>query len=85
MNEISTRWGVLLLLKEQLEELDHTTLLGKLFSSVSRKTFLLANKYLISLRIRGGWCLIPHIYQDVDIRDPVIQQVFIPQFHHHFL
>ena len=39
------------------------------------KTFLLASDYLISLRIRGGWCSMPCIYLKVNVQDTVIQQV----------
>ena len=76
INELAVLWDVPMLLQEKLEEIDQKFLLVHFLSSVLVKELLLSSDYLISLSILGGWCSMPHIYQKVEIRDTVIQQVF---------
>ena len=75
INNVSTLWDVPLLLQDKLEELDQKSLLVKFLSSVPGKILLLASDCLISSSIRGGWCLMTRIDQEVEIQDTVIQQV----------
>ena len=75
INDMATLWDVPLLLQEKLEEPDKKSLLVQFLSSVPGKTLLLASDYLISLRIRGGWCSMSCIYPKVEVQDTVIKQV----------
>ena len=75
INELATLWDVPLFLKEKLEELDKSPCWFNFLSSVPGKTLLLARDYLISLRIREGWCSITCIDLKVKVQDTVIQQV----------
>ena len=75
INDLDNLWYVPLLLQEKLEEIDQTTLLVNFLLLVPGKVLLLASNYMISLIIRGGWCLMPRIDQNMEVRDTVIQQV----------
>ena len=68
INDLDTLWDIPLLMQDNLEELYQTLLLGGIVLSVPGETLLLASDYLISSRIRGGWCSMSHIDQDVEVR-----------------
>ena len=75
INYMAMLWDVPMLLQEKLEEIDQKSLSVQFLSSVPGKKLILAIDYMISSSIRGGWCLMPCIDQEVDIRDNLIQQV----------
>ena len=51
------------------------SLLVQFFSLVQGETLLLASDYLISLKIGGGWCLMPRLDLKLEVQDTVIKQV----------